>query len=236
MPRIGSTRAAKAAAPPVSMAADVMGAIEPVGDDALKPLQDSIRAAQAAAVLDTLERIKAIQTETRDASGKIKRAKLKASVLALRWEGFSPRDTARILGISQGVVELALLQLRKDASLDDQIARIDQAIIPLAVDNLARGVIAGDKEYTLRVLDGRGLLRSFKSTDANITKRNLTLTVIATMPPGQTVLPSAKPGGVMGKALSSDRVLPDIVTVAVDPKPTGAVPAPFGVVGVPDSL
>jgi len=236
MPRMGSTKASRAIRP-LTMADDIMAAADAAVDDGkeLTPLQENIRKSQEVAVIDALDRIKKIQTETRDAAGKIKRAKLKASVLALRWEGFSPRDTARILGISQGTVETALLHLRKDASLDDQINRIDQAIIPLAVDNLARGVIAGDKEYTLRVLDGRGLLRSYKSVEANVTKRNLTLTVIATMPPGHKELPIAKPGGVMGRALSSTATLPDIVTVPVPSHESKADDAPR-TFGVPDTL
>jgi predicted transcriptional regulator len=233
MPRMGSTKAGKAAAP-ATVAHDLMAAIEQAD---MKPMGDLIRESQERAVVETLETIKKIQTQTRDASGKIKRAKLKAGVLALRWEGFSPRDTARILGVSEAVVSHALLQLRKDASLDEQITRIDTLIVPLAVDNLARGILAGDKEYTLRVLDGRGLLRAYKSIEGNVTKRNLNLTIVTTMPAGvpEGTIPIVKPGGVMGAPLRGEKSLPDIVTKAIPAAvETGAVAR--GIVGVPDSL
>lgn len=229
MPRLGSTKAK--GAPVASLAGDVMAMIEAAD---MKPMADLVRESQEQAVVATLEKIRQIQTETRDATGKIKRAKFKAAVLTLRWEGFNPRDTARVLGVSEGVVNHALLQLRKDASLDDQITRVDTLIVPLAVDNLARGILAGDKEYTLRVLDGRGVFRAHKSVEGNITKRNLTLSIVTTMPAAVPAgqVPTVKPGGVMGRPLTGDK-LPDIVTKAI---PERTTEPSRGIVGVPDTL
>src|SRR3990167_4547546 len=135
--RIGGTKAGKTTAAP-GLGPAVIAHIAAAGGD-IKPLEADIRAMQERAVTATLERIRAIQTETRDRDGRIKRAKFKAAVLALRWEGFDPRSTAEVLGCPQGAVERALMQLRKDASLDQQITRVDQLIVPLAVDNIARG-------------------------------------------------------------------------------------------------
>lgn len=198
---MGGTKAGRAAIEPPSLAQTALA-----GD--LEPLAVDIRKAQETAVTETLQTIKRIQTETRDRDGKIRRAKFKAGVLALRWEGFSPTETAKILGVSQGSVERALLQLRKDASLDEQIKRIDQLVVPLAVDNLARGVLKGDKEYTLRVLDGRGVLRSFKSVDQKIEKRNLTLHIKTELPPHhQDAIPTIQPNKVFGRPKTDETAL-----------------------------
>jgi hypothetical protein len=195
--RIGGTKAGKSAPVP-SLGPKVLQHIAE-NDGEVKPLEQQVRAQAEAAVTATLERIRAIQTDSLDRNGKIKRAKFKAAVLALRWEGFGPRESAEILGTTQGTVEKALMSLRKDASLDDQIKRVDQLIVPLAVDNMARGVMAGDKEYTLRVLDGRGVLRAFKSVDAHVTRKDLKLHVLVTMPEHhKDSIPTVKANGVFG--------------------------------------
>lgn len=232
--RLGGTKAGKQTAGPSHGSAVLSGAIEIPAD--LKPLEDAVRANQAKAVEATLERIRDIQTEVYDRRGKIKRAKIKAAVLALRWEGFGPDETARILGVSRGTVDLALMQMRKAASLDDEIKRVDELIVPIAVDNLAKGVINGDKEYTLRVLDGRGVLRSFKSSEATVTRRDLKLHVVTTLPPHhQDAIPTVKANGVFGVPKRDGGALAPTAEIKPDPAAGTRSLAPTRVT-VPDSL
>ncbi len=50
-----------------------------------------------------------------------------------RWEGYTPKQTAELLGVSYGAVDDALMRMREAASIDDQIDRLDQLGVPLPV-------------------------------------------------------------------------------------------------------
>jgi hypothetical protein len=176
------------------------------------PFADLQRQGAIASAAETLEAIKATQTRTHDARGRIRHAKFKAAVLALRYEGFTPKDTAEILGVGIQRVTTALTDLRADAKIEDQIARIDDLVVPLAVDNVARGVMDGDKDYTLRVMDGRGLFRTHKSLDVQSRKQVLILKIETTMPDHLAGAP--------------DRPLPRAGSIVGAPKLPGSAPEP----------
>jgi hypothetical protein len=166
---------------------------------------EAVRAAKVSSVDEELVHLATTQGSIRDRTGKIKRAKFHAAVLALRWEGFSPKQTAEILGCSHARISDALLRLREAASMDEQITRIDQLIVPLAVDNLARGVMDGDKSYTMKVLDGRGVFRTHKSVEGTIKKTVMVLMVKTEMPPhlAPDSIPMPLPGSIVGAPLLS---------------------------------
>lgn len=198
MPRLGSTIKSGEKTP-----SPLPDALRKAGLDAghvYAPLAEEVRARAAESVALTVDHIRKIQTSTRDRNGRIKRAKFKAAVLALRWEGFKPKETAEILGASIDQVEWALKQMREDASIDSQLDRLDQIIVPLALDNVVRGVLDGDKEYTLKVLDGRGVFRSYKSVDAQVRKTVLKLEIKTTMPAhlAPDSIPMPNQGAIVG--------------------------------------
>lgn len=147
-----------------------------------------------------LEKIQRTSANTRTKDGKLRRGKFIAAVLALRYEGFSPKQTAELLGATPHQVTYALKQVRKDATIDAQITRLDQVVVPLAVDNVARGVMEGDKEYTLRVLDGRGVFRNHASVKQDIKAEIVQLSVSLTMPAHLVgkALPMPKAGSILG--------------------------------------
>lgn len=160
------------------------------------------REKKLAAARETVEEIKALVRGTRDRKGRIRQAKFTAAVLALRFEGFKEHaEIAQILGCSIHQVAGALLRVRKDADIEKQLDRIDQIVVPLAVDNVIEGVARGDKGYTLRVLDGRGIFRVHKSIDAQVKKTIITMRVNVTVPshlPPGAPLPTIKLGSVVG--------------------------------------
>lgn len=171
-------------------------------DDTLGMMPVEQRAMLEAEARATLDDIAAIQTTTRTKTGKIKRAKFKAACLALRWEGFSPTETAQTLGVSINRVRNALSELRKTAAIDHQLDRLDQIAVPLAVDNVVRGVMDGDKDYTRDVLNGRGVYRTHKSIEAQVRQTTLRMEIGVTLPsltPGAEAgtLPAIRPGGVL---------------------------------------
>jgi hypothetical protein len=162
-----------------------MAEAEPVPvviDPTAAAMSELVRAQTAEAAVAQLASIRRTVSSTRDREGRIKRAKFVAAVLAMRMEGFSPQESAKILGVSFGQVTWALKQVRKDASIPEQLDRLDKIGVALAVDNVLKGIIDGDKEYTLRLMDGRGLFRSHKSVQAEVRETVLQLQVVVDQP------------------------------------------------------
>lgn len=166
----------------------------------LVPLSENLRRQFEGEVQDTLARITAVQARSRRPDGSIKQAKFKAAVLSLWWDGRKVKDIARILGVSRDRVTGALAQMREDSELTIQLDRVHQIVVPLAVDNLIQGVIARDKDYTLKALDGTGIFRTHKTSEVVSKKTVFRLTVTAELPPGiaGAALPDAKPGSIVG--------------------------------------
>lgn len=173
-----------------------------IPDDENLELDATRREHRIRAARETARELKATIRGTRDRNGRIRQAKFTAAVLALRLEGFKhSSEIAKILGCSTQQVTYALTRIRKDATIEQQLDRIDQIAVPLAVDNVIEGIANKDKTYTLRVMDGRGLFRVHKSIDAQVKQTVITfrvnMTVPKHLPPGQP-LPSVKPGAVVG--------------------------------------
>lgn len=169
--------------------------------------QNAIDAAKA-----TAEELKRTIRSTRDRAGRIRQAKFTAAVLALRLEGFTKAsEIAKILGCSVQQVSGALHRVRKDATIDQQLDRLDQIAVPLAVDNVIEGIANKDKTYTLRLMDGRGLFRVHKSIDAQVKQTVITMRVNMTIPkhlaPGSP-LPTVKAGTVVGAPETGEKPAP----------------------------
>lgn len=163
-------------------------------------LQEHLRDQAIVTANETLTDIQRTQTKTRDKTGRIRRGKFIGAVLGLRYQGFTPKETAEILGCSWQQVTYALTVIRKDADLDAQVSRLNNIAVPLAMDNAIRGVMNGDKEYTLKVLDGAGVFRTHKSIQGELKQTITSLSVVLAMPPhliGQS-LPLPRAGGIVG--------------------------------------
>ncbi len=197
MPLMGAAKTGKAI---TTAQQETAKAADAGGESIYKPIDDHIREGAKAAVQEQVAHLARTQANIRGRDGKIKRAKFHAAVLSLRWEGFSPKETAEILGCSHGRVDAALLRLREASSMDAQIDRIDQALVPLAVDNLANGILDGDRTYTLKLLEGRGVFRTHKSVEGTIKKTVLHLKVVTEMPKhlGPDAIPMPVAGSIVG--------------------------------------
>ena len=175
--------------------------------------------ADATSELDTLARenlrkrleyAKTLQAGLRTRAGRIKDAKFKAAVLALRWEDFTPKETADILGTTVGEVKAALRKMRDQAELDDHIKTIDHEILPIAIDNLAQAVLQGDVGVSERIARGRGVLRTYKQVESSITKRTMKLTIDVKMSgaDGAKLVQSVREGSIVGQhATGGDQFL-----------------------------
>jgi hypothetical protein len=204
------------------------------GDDAVALTEFERTQAVAAAHAATAELRRAVK-RSRDDKGKLRRARYVAEVLALRMTlapgKNTPADIAKVLGTSPASVGRVLQMVRDDASLPSQLDRLDTIAMPLAVDNVIRGIIAGDKAYTMKFMDGRGLFRVHKSIEAQITQTTLTFTVEMKMPEhlrGQP-LPPPLPGAVVGASILTAR---NGAPAGSTPTPREAelLPAPLGLI------
>jgi hypothetical protein len=223
MPRLGSKKAHLEPSPTFPGAVEAAKAVATVADPSLyAEVGDFNRAQAIETAKQSLDELKTTVSSTRDRHGRIRKAKLIAAVLALRWQGFSSKQSAEVLGVSHQAVTGALMIARKDAGIGDQIDRIEKMGVPLAVDNAIRGVIDGDKEYTLRVLDGRGVFRNHKSVEADIRVTKLEMSIKVDMPPGyDAIRQPLRQGAIVGTNVLDGRA----VTVDDPERP----PAPIGI-------
>lgn len=68
-------------------------------------------------------------------------------------------DVADELGVAPTTLTAYLTKHRQKIAIGEIDAQLDQIAAPLAATNLIHGLIAGDKDYTLETLKGRGHLR-----------------------------------------------------------------------------
>lgn len=180
---------------------------------------------QQQAVDDTQTEIDRLAKRIKNPQGTIRRAKFIAGVLALRMQKYSKAEIAGHLGVSESSVARALVAIRDNSAASDQLMRLDQIGIPLAVDNVLNGLVDGDKDYTQDLLKGRGMYRTHKSIDAQVTKTVLEMKIIVTDPRPEMIAGSApaRPGSIVGAPMTIDAVV----------VPEKALPAPVGV-GAPE--
>lgn len=194
---MGAPYVPSAAAPSAPAAFDLLN--EPVVVDTLT---DEQREQLGLAAIRELDDIATVQAVTRDASGKLADAYLVAQVLALRLYGHSPAVSAEIMGVPESRVTTLLQRVRRDADIDTQMRRLDDIAVPLAVDNIIRGVVQGDKEYTLEFARGRGLFKTHASVKQETQITEVKISIEAKLPAhlDGKPLPVMKAGAVVAAA------------------------------------
>jgi hypothetical protein len=108
---------------------------------------------------------------------------LTQKALLLRHEGYRMIDIAEQLGIATNTLIGWIAQHKQRLKLTEIDEQIERIALPIATDNLIHGLLAGDKDYTLETLKGRGKLRRYTNQDANIVHELPTLRVEFTTPP-----------------------------------------------------
>lgn len=79
--------------------------------------------------------------------------------LAMRASGLGNNDIARALGVSPATITGWFTTHRRECSAETIDQMLDEIAKPLAIENLIHGLQAGDKDYTLETLKGRGVFR-----------------------------------------------------------------------------
>ena len=128
-----------------------------------------------------------------------KSRKLTQEALALFTEGFTITEIAEEMGVNPGTVTGWMTKHRravKEGSID---AQLDDIAVPLAVENLTHGLLAGDKDYTLKTLEGRGVFKRHSDRGDLPTDLELPALIIRIEGSGQPagVALAAQPGAAL---------------------------------------
>lgn len=149
--------------------------------------------------------------------------------LMLRIQGYSNYEISLALGVAESTVTGWLTTHRRQVSKEELEDYIDQSILPMAVENIAHGVQAGDKDYTLAVANGRGVFKRHSEGDGRAPTEIPTMRIVFE---AQTTAQAAQAHGtVVGVVAHPD----DERKALPAPKPVGAASTvPQGeVVGAP---
>jgi hypothetical protein len=146
-----------------------------------------------------LRALQRTRDKVRTPDGRLRRARFIGAVLGLRFENYTPKQIAAILGVSTAQVFGAMRVVRDDATIAEQLKRMDDQIVPIAVDNVMRAVVDGNLGVSMKLLDGRGVFRSHKSIEAQITEQRVDIRLLVTRPAHMdpnAPLPTVKPGSI----------------------------------------
>jgi transposase-like protein len=83
-------------------------------------------------------------------------------------EGDRVSDIAEDFGVATGTLTGWIARFKQKLKTAEIDLRLDQIAVPLATDNLIHGLLAGDKDYTLETLKGRGKLRRYTNADETV--------------------------------------------------------------------
>lgn len=121
-----------------------------------------------------------------------------AVAAALKTLGWTAVQIAEKLQLHPTTVKKYLAYAREHHGLQDVLRDIEFRAIPQAIENLLDGLAAGDKEYTLETLKGRGVFRNHSNTKTEggpAGPLQLQVNFINAPPPGTT--PGPVPGSGM---------------------------------------
>lgn len=155
---------------------------------------------------------KAREPETEERYSKRGKAKKRdiTRALALRAAGHTIGEIAEHLGAAPSTITAWFTQYRRDAKAEDIDEMLDRTAMPLAAENLVHGLLAGDKDYTLETLKGRGRLKHHAAVKQEGTPTVVPLIVRFEMGAGNHV--TGSPALPIHEIAASQRALP---TVAV---------------------
>jgi len=116
-----------------------------------------------------LEHIPAPPKQTRvpaTRAGSRKTLRLTQQALALRVQGLSMLEIGQALGVAPSTVTGWFATHRRQVASGAIETMLDEIAVPIAAENLVQGLLAGDKDYTLETLKGRGQLKRHTAGDA----------------------------------------------------------------------
>ena len=108
----------------------------------------------------------------------IDRSATAANAGALRIVGYTQREIAVALCVTESKVTQWLREARERAELLDVGPLMDHIAVPQAVDNLIDGLRAGNEKFTLATLGGRGVFSQHSKNQTTVQETRLEIQVI----------------------------------------------------------
>ncbi len=159
-----------------------------------------------------------------------RRRKLTQRALSMYTGGERVIDIAEALGVAPTTITTWLSRHRREVKLGEIDEDIDAIAVPIAKDNFIHGLLAGDKDYTLEALKGRGHLRRHTQEQSNIKLEMPPLRVEYTLPEGVLQLP-ADAAIVAGRIVGAIQLPKEVKGVVIEQRQLTAG-ADVGVGGV----
>lgn len=128
--------------------------------------------------------------------GKAKRRDVQKA-LALRASGHTIGEIAEEIGAAPSTITRWFTEYRRKESHEQIDEMLDKTALPLAAENLVHGLLAGDKDYTLETLKGRGRLKHHAAVKTEGSPTVVPLVIQINGAPS----PAALPLGATPKAL-----------------------------------
>lgn len=155
--------------------------------------------------------------------------------LSMRAQGLGNNEIARRFGVSAATVTGWFTTHRREIAPEAIDELLDQIAKPLAIENLIHGLQAGDKDYTLETLKGRGVFRRHAEGEGKPPTELPALRISFELPsPDQMMGRDGVPVGLVIGQPQAPKQLPEIAVVPVpDPVVRSAdgsvAPAPVAI-------
>lgn len=118
-------------------------------------------------------------------------------IAALKLHGYTRPQIAKALKMSRSAVDWCIRVARErdllHGGVEDALKTLDDEAVPLAIDAVVAALKRGDKDLGLKVLEGKGLLRSYaqvKNEGGTGKGPNMAFQFNFTMPPGEPARPA----------------------------------------------
>lgn len=179
---------------------------------------------------------KAAAIATRKSLAQRRRLKLTQKALALRVAGYTVTQIAAEFGVASATVTAWFSTHRRAVERDELERQLDEIAAPLAIENLHHGLIAGDKDYTLETLKGRGFFRKHSEGEGRAPDVLPVLAISFSMPtpdqmqgredvPMGLVVGAPQQPKAIGSGSTVDTSTPPVLSSPADPS-DAAAPAP----------
>jgi hypothetical protein len=205
---------------------------------AREPSQDEVFDTEVGrhALVDGRRYAKVKEPTDRNKVARARRLRQAAHMTALRADGWSVNDIADKYGYASATVVRYLMEFRRTMAPVDVEQELDKLAVPLATENLIHGLLAGDKDYTLETLKGRGQFKRHSADGPPRPESMPPLTIEFITPPGMEAAPRSVTGSVVGRmALPAARRTGVQGTDVQVPAPPSEPPSEPSVLDVPQA-
>lgn len=156
-------------------AEDILGLPLPTLEQALERYRFDLGEKERQEVIEKCLRVLSVSTRSRA-----------PIILALSAHGFLPTEIGMLLGLPLRLIEFDIYTIRRVGYLDNPKARMDQQVIPAAVETVHRAITEGGNiDAAVEALKGRGVFKNHQSVKGDQRPAQMVLGVRIMMPDGR---------------------------------------------------